>query len=1468
MFKNITREQLKVPAHVDYLAELRDFVSRIGRKHGVPDKTINAFKLAIDEAGTNIVRHAYREFEEPGFILLRVIVRKASITVSLIDQGKYFDPRGVKNPDLKRYVEIGKKGGLGIFIIRKLMDEIDYRKTEEGNELRLTKYREPEKAHGLQSKVNTIPVSLKAKYFIRTALVVTTVVMTGYLYFYYKAGSAIKASYLGGLYNDGERITGVMNRDGDIPHSEVVTLDRVLKIYEDNKDKIYEIFVVDNDGIIKGHSNEKKFYSSFERPVDKKNEVRDKIFHYSINDRTENDKRVEMEIYDYISTLIDSTNSANKGELHIRVRKADIDKEISARRWQEFRLALVILFSSYAGVIILIYVLLNPFRKLADWISALDHGDEVQDEMDIDSSTEIGEIAKAFSEITTKFRASQKNLAQQEQLQKEMQVAQEIQQTLLPSEFPELEGYEIASHYEAAKEVGGDYFDFVEVEKDTLGIVVADVSGKGVPGSLVMTMIRTALRTEARGMKDAAEVLARVNDFVVNDMKKGMFVTIFYVIIDSKRRRLNYASAGHNPMILYRPSTKKTYYLNPKGFPIGIQLAEKDLFRQSIESDTIQLAEEDILILYTDGITEAMNSRRDLFGEERFLKIIREHGHLRVQPFIDKLRDEMTSFTEGSMQYDDITLVTIKERTSPEKEELRRAKIAHNAIIKGTSIRDACEEAGITTYAYYNKYKKEFEEHGIENYEVDEDISVEAKHISIEDKTKIFDIIKHHPEYGAKRISEELNTEKYGNTAISENKIYDELVRSRLNTRQLREAFVARGGRNRRRMKPPGTPLLTLDGRVIIDREKFDHAGSGEIRRPRDDKKETGAAKGKDVPPVPIVPLRRAEDALLSGMGKSTTPEKNTGRTDTPSDRHEDAATKSPATGDKTSKRSGDTTDFTRLSDSEIGISFKDLFAGGSILYDEPSEKTAKPAAPGQSSAKTPPTPGKPAESEHETSQGDEVPFHAVDDLLKLEISQSFDDTSSIVIMEDEHSDDAHIPELADALMETAATLLTSEMGDAEAAETEQPAANEIDGHDDLPGDEVPEAEEAGVSGERDGRSAEESAYEAEAIPEASEEDEPEALVLEPDDGNDDEVEETDDAEAAIAMREAEEGDLTGADQDELAEESLEMTVVAELDAEQENEADEQDSPASTGTAEVFYRVSEHDAQLLDDAGTSDEERDDDTSDDLGLDVIQLDPDSEEAAEAADQTSGGTVEIIACDDVVDPAPYNGGHHNGLAYSESAASEVEEDADSESEETPEPAKAEGTQEVRRVSAPRWRQKKAKAGTAPAQPESEAEGSELESEKNFDASYFEETRTEETTPANIRELHVQQVEREQLLVEGLRFYKRHEFDRAIAQFRRAVEKYPDFKEAHSILGNAYFRKCQYTEATSSYNRVLELDPVDTTAHENMGVIYANQGQLDKAVQQWQKIVEIDPRREDIKRKIRKAMELLDSAPISEK
>ncbi len=822
MFQNILKEQLKVPARIEFLGELRDFVTKVGHRHGFSERVINAFKLSIDEAATNIIKHAYRDWE--GSITIRAIVKKNSLTIVLVDQGKYFDPRQVSDPDLQRYVDIGKKGGLGIFIMRRLLDEIDYRKTEEGNELWMVKYRDVARKRRLA--VPSLSMTLKARYWLISTSVFTLILLGVFVYNFFRSADSITADFLA----RGRTALSVMTSDisanlqQQLPETTRRSMVEGTNLPDDidilahtlpplntlqnseYRDILYQALIADNNQYILASTESKLIFTRFNRPQET-SRIKNDVLRYTHPSGTE--------VVEITAPVLDESGKT-LCTAHFFIDHAAISEEINSERWGHARMLALIWLIGAAGLFLLIILVMNPFRRLSEWVKQLGQPGAA-DEMDIDATTEIGEIAQAFSDITLKLRESQVNMAEQERLQKEMQVAQEIQQTLLPGEFPEIEGYGISSYYAAAKEVGGDYYDFVEVDKDTLGIVVADVSGKGVPGSLVMTMIRTALRTEARGIKDAAEVLARVNDFVVADMKKGMFVTLFYVIIDSKKRRLNYASAGHNPMILYRGCRNKSYYLNPHGFPIGISLPDKNLFRNTIESDTLSLNEGDILLIYTDGITEAMNRRRHLFGEERFLNVIRENGHLPAEEFVNKLHEEILSFTEGTPQSDDITLVAIKEKSSAEKIELERAKRVYRRLQQGSSIKEACESEGLSSYSYYTKYKEIFEQGNIEELVSVESESIEAKHLSIEEKTRLYDVIMRYPEYGAKKIHEELLTERYGFMDINPAKIYEELVRTKLNTRELREAFVHRGGK-KRRPKPPGTPMLTLDGRVIIQK--------------------------------------------------------------------------------------------------------------------------------------------------------------------------------------------------------------------------------------------------------------------------------------------------------------------------------------------------------------------------------------------------------------------------------------------------------------------------------------------------------------------------------------------------------------------------------------------------------------------------------------------------------------------------
>jgi len=811
MFKNVAKEELVVPAQMHHLREIRDFITFIGKKYKFDDKITNSFKLVVDEACTNIVRHGYRDIKD-GKITIRAIIRRLSLTIVLIDQGKSFDPRQVKNPNLDEYVEIGKKGGLGIFMMRKLMDDIQYHITSHGNELRLTKTRESVE----QSKLRKLwePLLMRTKF----SIVVSAIISILAVIIFISMNTRISGTIHERVFNQGKSLSLNFANLAWEPLTKEVTLslfETAKSVRESQPDLIYYSVITDSsltrvlasypinmDLISRGLS-----FKSFRFVDSLQNKV--KIYKAAIGDTS---------FYSFAAPIqLKGVDAAPIGYAMVWVKESYLRNQISTERKSLVLSFLIILIIAYVATFLLIRIIMEPFHQLAEWVRQVGRGTVDQDEIDIDASDELGEIAQAFNEMTGKFRESQQSLIEQQRLRKELQVAQEIQQMLLPDDFPDVIGYDIASYYQAAKEVGGDLFDFVEVDDQSIGICVADVSGKGVPGSLVMTMIRTALRLEARGNKNAADVLSKVNTFVTDDIRRGMFVTMFYVYLDSRERVVSFASAGHNPMILYRGKSKETYYQNPSEFPVGITLPDINLFREKIQMDRIRLHPDDVMVLYTDGITEAMNSSRELYGEERFLAAIRKFGHLDVVEFVKSVKEDILSFTGGFEQNDDITLVAIKENMAAVDVKLNLFRDLFEGTKKDNSltIKQACEQAGISTSTYY-RYKKLYENGGYEHLRemLHGFTNLGLKHLSIEIKTKMYDIISKHPTWGPKRISNTLKLEEYGKLEVKESLIYEELKRAKLNTKKQRQLFVQRGGK--RRLKPPGTPLLTLDGEVMV----------------------------------------------------------------------------------------------------------------------------------------------------------------------------------------------------------------------------------------------------------------------------------------------------------------------------------------------------------------------------------------------------------------------------------------------------------------------------------------------------------------------------------------------------------------------------------------------------------------------------------------------------------------------------
>jgi len=271
-----------------------------------------------------------------------------------------------------------------------------------------------------------------------------------------------------------------------------------------------------------------------------------------------------------------------------------------------------------------------------------------------------GKIAEEWSEGSGILELTRRRLEQEirerERVEQELSVARRIQQASLPKALPVLEGWEIAPHYRPAREVGGDFYDVLELEDGQFGLVVGDATGKGVPAALVMATTCGMLRAAANSSKSPGEVLARVNEALSARIPPSMFVTCFYAVLDPVSGRLLYANAGHDLPYLRRGSDAEE--LRARGMPLGLMPG------MSYEEGDNYLREGDSVLFYSDGLVEARNPHREMFGSPRLQALIAEHGEERLLG--NFLMEDLYSFVgEGWEQEDDITLLTLERSPTP-----------------------------------------------------------------------------------------------------------------------------------------------------------------------------------------------------------------------------------------------------------------------------------------------------------------------------------------------------------------------------------------------------------------------------------------------------------------------------------------------------------------------------------------------------------------------------------------------------------------------------------------------------------------------------------------------------------------------------------------------------------------------------------------------------------------------------------
>ncbi|HVM31884.1 MAG TPA: ATP-binding protein, partial [bacterium] len=441
--------RLEVPAKEIELLAIKDFIQRVCDAAGCTSKETSSVKLAVDEACSNIVRHAYQGMEG-GKIILEAGIGQKDIRFAITDFGKSFDFRKIEAPDLNHYVDIGKKGGLGIFLIKKIMYKVDYRSKNGRNDLILFRKLSQAPPVSALAAAGSKKISISAKFTLMSTGLILLLIVLLYIFLSFRNQNFILSQQRDKAISLTQAIASQAGES--VTRKDDLGLDRLIaQMIQSDASHVFDyVFMVNQDDKFLAHSDLKQTFKDYQRPPAVKPVKAGGVKVFKV-------KTPRGWVDEYVAPVFFKGNLV--GEVHLGVDRAALDRALGHMRADLVQMIFIFSVVIIGGLYLLSLIVIRPFRKVLAGVNAVSSGD-FNAKIELDTKDEFGQLATIFNEMTVKLQESQKGMVEQERLQKEMQVAQEIQHTLLPSTFPEIEGYEIGATYRAAKEVGGDYYDF------------------------------------------------------------------------------------------------------------------------------------------------------------------------------------------------------------------------------------------------------------------------------------------------------------------------------------------------------------------------------------------------------------------------------------------------------------------------------------------------------------------------------------------------------------------------------------------------------------------------------------------------------------------------------------------------------------------------------------------------------------------------------------------------------------------------------------------------------------------------------------------------------------------------------------------------------------------------------------------------------------------------------------------------
>ena len=407
---------------------------------------------------------------------------------------------------------------------------------------------------------------------------------------------------------------------------------------------VEDLIVVDAEGVIQGHEELRRIGERWAPAASKQR------LHVP-------GMRPDHEVYRDGSSLLVSQPILHLdqpiGTLIVRASQADTQRAVAA---SVRRVGLIATAGTLLAILLVASLVARSLRSLGALRAGVERigSGRLDTRIDVRGRDEFALLAEHINEMADNLSQAQNELVEKERIDHELKLARELQAMLLPRELPVPEGYELAAHYEAALEVGGDYYDVLPLSDGSLLLVAADVSGKGVPGLVLMAMLRVIVRGFGQPGRSPESILETANRMLEGSMRRGMFITCWLGILAPQTHRLRFTSAGHcAPLLLAAEGTR---WLPARGKPLG--MFDGETFRQSLTVHECHLETGDALVLYTDGWVEAQNARGDQLGADAMVSACASRAP--ASELLSRLRVRVDEHRQGVAASDDLTLVVLR----------------------------------------------------------------------------------------------------------------------------------------------------------------------------------------------------------------------------------------------------------------------------------------------------------------------------------------------------------------------------------------------------------------------------------------------------------------------------------------------------------------------------------------------------------------------------------------------------------------------------------------------------------------------------------------------------------------------------------------------------------------------------------------------------------------------------------------